>query len=97
MHRSEDHPRIRGTNLGESCVIVTDKGSSPHTRDKQSICGLKKASFRIIPAYAGQTAREIFLDLTERDHPRIRGTNRGASPLNSGIWGSSPHTRDKLI
>ena len=32
--KSEDHPRIRGTNFWSKSIFLREIGSSPHTRDK---------------------------------------------------------------
>ena len=52
---SWDHPRIRGTNSATRTVRKGERGSSPHTRDKQIGKIRMDDNFRIIPAYAGQT------------------------------------------
>ena len=92
-----DHPRIRGTNGFKGKCRGREAGSSPHTRDKfggnNNLCG----STGIIPAYAGQIARGFHIFCQGRDHPRIRGTNKGFILLCKRKEGSSPHTRDKYL
>ena len=51
---------------------------------------------RIIPAYAGQISEAPVRRIWRRDHPRIRGTNWYTDTAQAFIWGSPPHTRDKL-
>ena len=51
---TEDHPRIRGTNLPYGLVPVGVSGSSPHTRDKFYCLFQCLPLLGIIPAYAGQ-------------------------------------------
>ena len=72
-------------------------GSSPHTRDKLYAHIKLPTAFRIIPAYAGQTAFGFSTPTTTRDHPRIRGTNYIIIPYPAILPGSSPHTRDKHL
>ena len=53
-HKTQDHPRIRGTNIASATDTPVDLGSSPHTRDKFHEMPFAKRRSRIIPAYAGQ-------------------------------------------
>ena len=72
---SQDHPRIRGTNLEHRTLSQHDRGSPPHTRDKYTKHSSYIFRYRITPAYAGQIAfSQVWFPLFE-DHPRIRGTN----------------------
>ena len=48
---------------------------------------------RIIPAYAGSTARVTEQRALIGDHPRIRGEHAGGACPFVGAYGSSPHTR----
>ena len=48
---------------------------------------------RIIPAYAGSTAKCVPWRGTSKDHPRIRGEHAPALREILGRHGSSPHTR----
>ena len=93
----EDHPRIRGTNIWLLHHPKKQIGSSPHTRDKQTLNDWSHIQNRIIPAYAGQTAFGFSTPTTTRDHPRIRGTNYIIIPYPAILPGSSPHTRDKHL
>ena len=53
----EDHPRIRGEHVGDLLVDLFDDGSSPHTRGARELLCADRLRCRIIPAYAGSTAR----------------------------------------
>ena len=55
-----DHPRIRGEHTGSSPPAAGRKGSSPHTRGAHHLRGAASAAPRIIPAYAGSTARRMY-------------------------------------
>ena len=74
---TQDHPRIRGTNMYRIAKESGELGSSPHTRDK---FGGNKDDYvdkGIIPAYAGQIIKLLGVEIANEDHPRIRGTNEG--------------------
>ena len=71
-----DHPRIRGEHVVRTPEEAARGGSSPHTRGAplrpvpESLCR------RIIPAYAGSTARAMSRQVAPWDHPRIRGEHQ---------------------
>ena len=95
VRKSEDHPRIRGTNDNRRFMTINQEGSPPHTRDKflPLVCLLTE--IRITPAYAGQI-EELYGDTKDdEDHPRIRGTNCPTLFSRFVCAGSPPHTRDK--
>ena len=71
-----DHPRIRGEHFDRSVWAVRAAGSSPHTRGALSLPRVSRLSLRIIPAYAGSTARSSVHWASASDHPRIRGEHR---------------------
>ena len=73
--KSQDHPRIRGTNIKFLSSLISHIGSSPHTRDKLLLIPKSDTKTRIIPAYAGQIMGDVLAAESEEDHPRIRGTN----------------------
>ena len=68
-----DHPRIRGEHIVKSGVILTTRGSSPHTRGALIIFRSVAAFEGIIPAYAGSTDFDALAETFYPDHPRIRG------------------------
>ena len=88
-----DHPRIRGEHAPVVEVAGREPGSSPHTRGAlfgRPVCG---RSARIIPAYAGSTARRPPNLRPSADHPRIRGEHVAEMFKFPDHPGSSPHTR----
>ena len=91
-----DHPRIRGEHYVSLQVQHLVLGSSPHTRGAPKCAHGPPAPERIIPAYAGSTARCATIWTVRQDHPRIRGEHPhdGAGVLIA--LGSSPHTRGAL-
>ena len=74
--RPGDHPRIRGEHLYGAGRLVIGGGSSPHTRGAPQFRSCCRRRRRIIPAYAGSTARRASMTAYRRDHPRIRGEHR---------------------
>ena len=91
-----DHPRIRGTNTLQSFFYSFPLGSPPHTRDKFEVEVIAEIADRITPAYAGQITSRVQGGGSNRDHPRIRGTNLTSAHSLSPVPGSPPHTRDKF-
>ena len=92
-----DHPRIRGTNTLQSFFYSFPLGSPPHTRDKFEVEVIAEIADRITPAYAGQITSRVQGGGSNRDHPRIRGTNLTSAHSLSPVPGSPPHTRDKFF
>ena len=90
---SSDHPRIRGEHLSGLYTGDGQFGSSPHTRGARQTSPEHGLRQRIIPAYAGSTARRPVLWGARGDHPRIRGEHKCGSRLKTTKPGSSPHTR----
>ena len=90
---SSDHPRIRGEHLVTCISDAKRAGSSPHTRGALVVFSLDPHFRRIIPAYAGSTARNFPNLVFATDHPRIRGEHDLAVFLDHTRAGSSPHTR----
>ena len=88
-----DHPRIRGEHLVADRDDHRASGSSPHTRGARRPRGRIARICRIIPAYAGSTARSIPSTSRSWDHPRIRGEHVGLDIGDRLEGGSSPHTR----
>ena len=70
-------------------------GSSPLTRGKPALRGLRPESAGLIPAHAGKTMRPRVIRSGRRAHPRSRGENGGSSSPQRLQVGSSPLTRGK--
>ena len=88
-----DHPRIRGEHSILRVRQYMLKGSSPHTRGAPQSHQKRASERRIIPAYAGSTARRRCPAGPPTDHPRIRGEHFGRDVQVADETGSSPHTR----
>ena len=76
--------------------MYSPSGSSPHTRGARPGRHRQAQARRIIPAYAGSTARTTRVSTPGPDHPRIRGEHLHWSPERCRQCGSSPHTRGAL-
>ena len=63
--RGSDHPRIRGEHPKIRATLIVLTGSSPHTRGAREDHGGRRQVHRIIPAYAGSTARDSAARPTE--------------------------------
>ncbi len=88
-----DHPRVRGEHALLPSYQGVENGSSPRTRGTQrreTGCGRRD---RIIPAYAGNTARLARACERAADHPRVRGEHAASVSFVSISDGSSPRTR----
>ena len=94
---AEDHPRIRGEHADIAERFPDHDGSSPHTRGARIHPRRGPHAVRIIPAYAGSTARRVAAGLPESDHPRIRGEHSDPGSRTLYLEGSSPHTRGALL
>ena len=91
-----DHPRIRGEHLAERLAGHVGEGSSPHTRGARKRRSDGGILGRIIPAYAGSTAKSTSSAWRGSDHPRIRGEHQDPTEPSQENIGSSPHTRGAL-
>ena len=79
---SQAHPRSRGENVRGKRHLVTDSGSSPLTRGKQTERGDEVYTLRLIPAHAGKTRSARGSKPNRWAHPRSRGENQGENIVN---------------
>ena len=88
-----DHPRVCGEHNSISLLSLSLSGSSPRMRgtlvEQVAPCGIRG----IIPAYAGNTVREILGCADRRDHPRVCGEHSAISTRVLLPMGSSPRMR----
>ena len=89
------HPRSRGENAASSWGWPRPPGSSPLTRGKRRVRGLRVPRGGLIPAHAGKTICNVAPPGTHPAHPRSRGENIRPIGLASMAAGSSPLTRGK--
>ena len=71
-----DHPRSRGVYLVCRSDVVAEDGSSPLARGLHTLYDFEHRKARIIPARAGFTFDNEFIENHGRDHPRSRGVYR---------------------
>ena len=89
------HPRSRGENARVEEEVEILHGSSPLTRGKRTLDGLKEGYLGLIPAHAGKTSHVTAPSPETQAHPRSRGEN-GHRPMTGATHpGSSPLTRGK--
>ena len=91
------HPRSRGENYGVEIELFDGYGSSPLTRGKRGLGGLRRRGCRLIPAHAGKTRTSAITCRPSKAHPRSRGENQGSAPWLNDPPGSSPLTRGKPV
>ena len=89
------HPRSRGENEYGFAVADKDSGSSPLTRGKLGVVGVRGPVVGLIPAHAGKTSRQADKARVHEAHPRSRGENLSALDRSVFANGSSPLTRGK--
>ena len=89
------HPRSRGENEYGFAVADKDSGSSPLTRGKLGVVGVRGPVVGLIPAHAGKTSRQADKARVHEAHPRSRGENPLISSKKHPFGGSSPLTRGK--
>ena len=75
---------------------ATGTGSSPRMRGKLRGCGSVSCGRRLIPAYAGKTARTPQSLHRAEAHPRVCGENSARQSRGIPCGGSSPRMRGKL-
>ena len=92
-----DHPRACGANDGLPNTYRSLGGSSPRMRGKLSDDPHGIILLRIIPAHAGQTPAQLWMDSLTADHPRACGANVILHLQYATGVGSSPRMRGKLI
>ena len=70
-----DHPRVCGEHTRLFFTMTSRAGSSPRMRGTPLADWIVGFSLGIIPAYAGNTVLQIFLDTIPGSSPRMRGTH----------------------
>ena len=87
------HPRLRGELITENAIVIGCAGSSPLTRGTHTRTGDETGNGRFIPAYAGNSTRNLNVSPGRAVHPRLRGelVEQEGVPKNGA--GSSPLTR----
>ena len=92
---STAHPRSRGENIAGLTSAEQAVGSSPLTRGKRDVGGVRASSRGLIPAHAGKTVAVGGGPSHPEAHPRSRGENGVGVSRAGHCVGSSPLTRGK--
>ena len=92
----EDHPRMRGEDSFGPVLDYGFSGSPPHARGRPSHRPRHNPHARITPACAGKTTKTLTGTPRWRDHPRMRGEDRGTRNVKYQALGSPPHARGRL-
>ncbi len=91
--RQRAHPRSRGADSSAGTRMRSPSGSSPLARggplDLRQQCDVTG----LIPARAGRTSTPATRPSCRWAHPRSRGADAAAPPMNAGRRGSSPLAR----
>ena len=81
-----DHPRIRGEHVSRCGFCVVPGGSSPHTRGARAGSSYTSPTQRIIPAYAGSTAKQALNTVYGKgSSPHTRGARLRVSRIGIDI------------
>ena len=91
------HPRVGGENSGLCPCAVVGGGSSPRGRGKRPAQPVRGRQRRLIPAWAGKTARPDNASGVPAAHPRVGGENCVAWTRRRSTRGSSPRGRGKRL
>ena len=86
-----------GKDGGEIEAPVLGQGSPPHVRERPVVSMARYSSPRITPACAGKTRYEGLAAGRRRDHPRMCGKDEHGVKIPSGLAGSPPHVRERLV
>ena len=87
------HPRGRGEHSDIIKMRAPTAGSSPRSRGTLSTSDPLFASWRFIPAVAGNTSPAVVLAEPSAVHPRGRGEHSGQLSAELRASGSSPRSR----
>ena len=74
-----DHPRVCGEHMLEILLSAPSSGSSPRVRGTPECRRVLYAGTGIIPACAGNTARNGVFSMRNGDHPRVCGEHQSPS------------------
>ena len=88
-----DHPRVRGEQGLMRFTPQAGSGSPPRARGAGLVGQVAVAAHGITPACAGSSGRPGPGRRSSRDHPRVRGEQRGSADDGAGARGSPPRAR----
>lgn len=93
---SRDHPRICRGAQSSPAQKFSGEGSPPHTRGALLDVLLFPPILKIIPAYAGNTARGLPMKAVKSVHPRVCREHDICHPQTCAEKGSTPNMRGTL-
>ena len=85
-----------GKNVAYKADLRKRIGSPPRVREKPLYALIVANVYRITPACAGKTTKEIFITKYGEDHPRVCGKNAHCAQAVFFGKGSPPRVREKL-
>ncbi len=88
-----DHPRMRGEQVSAGLDKVLPGGSPPHARGAGHNPNDDQSNGGITPACAGSSLAPPRNSILHRDHPRMRGEQKGHTDSEIADGGSPPHAR----
>ena len=91
--RGTGHPRMGGEHDMRKFTSYVSTGSSPHGRGTLVFVACQGAEYRVIPAWAGNTAAVSLGHGCAPGHPRMGGEHRFEIRGFGVLAGSSPHGR----
>ena len=92
-----DHPRVGGEQVFNLFIQSTIAGSSPRGRGTVSLTSTSIVLLRIIPAWAGNSARRPRRTEASPDHPRVGGEQASFGKTSANRAGSSPRGRGTVV
>ena len=92
-----DHPRMRGEDKSGVAPVGKGRGSPPHARGRLGFHCTQTTSSGITPACAGKTPLPRNRCQPRKDHPRMRGEDKGGARKRKQNVGSPPHARGRHV
>ena len=89
------YPRVGGGNIRFLSAAAREGGLSPRGRGKHGSRVEPSEETRSIPAWAGETSRQLRQIGSARVYPRVGGGNLSCPPRRVGYGGLSPRGRGK--
>ena len=92
-----DHPRMRGEDWCGGNSECSEEGSPPHARGRLGFHCTQTTSSGITPACARKTPLPRNRCQPRKDHPRMRGEDKGGARKRKQNVGSPPHARGRQL
>ena len=95
VQERKEHPRLRGEDGYRGRSMKEMEGTPPPARGRRSSMATLPANAGNTPACAGKTVEGFTLDRREREHPRLRGEDRGIANRHRLAMGTPPPARGR--